>query len=81
MEIKVLGPGCPKCKQLNQLVNTVVEENGFNATVTKVEDIVEIMNYGIMVTPALIIDGKIVHKGSVPSKDEIKKKIQENING
>jgi small redox-active disulfide protein 2 len=77
MEIKILGPGCPKCKQLDRLVRDVVSENSIDATVTKVEDIVEIMNYGIMVTPALLINGKIVIKGTVPSKDEILKKIKE----
>jgi small redox-active disulfide protein 2 len=77
MEIKVLGPGCPKCKQLEKLVRTVVEENSIDATVTKVEDIVEIMNYGIMVTPAMVINGKVIMKGSVPSKEEILKKIQD----
>lgn len=81
MEIKVLGPGCPKCKQLDRLVRTVVEENNIDAEVIKVEDIVEIMNAGIMVTPALMINGKLVHKGSVPSKEDLKKKIEENING
>jgi len=78
MEIKVLGPGCPKCKQLDRLVRDVVDENKIDATVTKVEDIVEIMNYSIMVTPALVINGKVVLKGSVPSKDEILKKIKES---
>lgn len=77
MEIKVLGPGCPKCKQLDKLVREVIEENKVDATVTKVEDIVEIMNYGIMSTPAMVINGQIVIKGSVPSKDEILKKIKE----
>lgn len=81
MEIKVLGPGCPKCKQLDRLVRTVVEENSIDAEVIKVEDIVEIMKAGIMVTPALMINGKLVHKGSVPSKEDLKKKIEENING
>jgi small redox-active disulfide protein 2 len=78
MEIKVLGPGCPKCKQLDRLVRDVVAENKIEATVTKVEDIVEIMNYGIMVTPALVINGKVVLKGSVPSKEEVLKKINES---
>lgn len=78
MEIKILGPGCPKCKQLDRLVRDVVAENNIDATVTKVEDIVEMMNYGIMVTPALVINGKVVMKGSVPTKDEILKKIKES---
>lgn len=73
MEIKVLGPGCPKCKQLNQMVEDVVNENQIDATIKKVEDIMEIMNSGVASTPALIIDGKVVVKGRVPSKDELKK--------
>jgi small redox-active disulfide protein 2 len=77
MEIRVLGPGCPKCKQLDKLVREVIEENQVDASVTKVEDIVEIMNFGIMTTPALVINGKVVLKGSVPSKEEILKKIKE----
>lgn len=80
LEIKVLGSGCAKCKQLHRLVETVVEENNFNATVTKVEDIVEIMNYGIMITPGLVINNKVVLKGYVPSKEELKKVIEDNSN-
>lgn len=73
MEIKILGPGCPKCKTLEKLTREVVEQNGIEATVTKVEDIVEIMNYGIMTTPALVVDDKVVLKGRVPSYDELRK--------
>lgn len=73
MEIKILGPGCPKCKTLEKLTREVVEQNGINAAVTKVEDIVEIMNYGVMTIPALVIDGKVVVKGRVPSSEEIRR--------
>ena len=72
MEIKILGPGCPKCKTLEKMTREVVEENGIDATVTKVEDIVAIMNYGVLSTPALVIDEKVVLKGRVPSPDELK---------
>jgi len=72
MEIKILGPGCPKCKTLDKLTREVVEKNGINATITKVEDIMEIMKYGVMSTPALVVDEKVVVKGRVPSQDEIK---------
>ena len=75
MEIKILGPGCPKCKTLEKLTREVVEQNGIEATVSKVEDIVAIMNYGVMTTPALVIDEKVVVKGRVPSADEIKRLI------
>ena len=73
MEIKILGTGCPKCKSLEQLTREVVERNGIDATVSKVEDIVAIMNYGVMTTPALVVDGKVVIKGRVPSAEEIRK--------
>jgi small redox-active disulfide protein 2 len=72
MEIKVLGTGCPKCKSLEKVTREAVEQAGIDANVSKVEDIVEIMNYGIMVTPALVINGKVVMKGRVPSVEEIK---------
>ena len=71
MEIKVLGTGCAKCKALEKATKEAVEKMGVSATVTKVEDIVEIMQFGIMTTPALVIDGEIVVKGKVPSVDEV----------
>jgi small redox-active disulfide protein 2 len=73
MEIKVLGTGCAKCKALEKATREAVAQIGVNATITKVEDIVEIMKYNVMTTPALVVDGKIVVKGKVPSVDEIKK--------
>ena len=73
MEIKVLGTGCPKCKALTKAVEKVVNENGIQATINKVEDINDIMEYGVMVTPALVVDGKVVASGKVPKKEEIKK--------
>ena len=72
MEIKILGTGCAKCKTLEQLTRDVVSKNGIDATITKVEDIMEIMKFNIMTTPALVIDGKVVVKGRVPSAEEIK---------
>jgi len=72
MEIKVLGPGCPKCKTLEKLTREVVEKNSIQATITKVEDIMEIMNYNVMSTPALVVNGKVEIKGRVPSAEEIK---------
>jgi small redox-active disulfide protein 2 len=72
MEIKILGPGCPNCKNLEKITREVVEKNGIEATITKVEDIMEIMKYGIMSTPALVVDEKVVIKGRIPSADEIK---------
>ncbi|VAX18447.1 Redox-active disulfide protein 2 [hydrothermal vent metagenome] len=73
MEIKVLGTGCAKCKALEKATKEAIEKTGINATVTKVEDIVEIMQFGVMTTPALVVDGEIVVKGKVPTVDEISK--------
>ena len=73
MNIKILGTGCPKCKTLEKMTREVVEQNGIDATISKVEDIMEIMKYGIMTTPALVVDEKVEIKGRVPSIDEIKK--------
>jgi small redox-active disulfide protein 2 len=72
MEIKILGAGCPKCKALEKLTRDVVSKNKIDANISKVEDIMEIMKYNIMTTPALVIDGKVVSKGRIPSADEIK---------
>lgn len=72
MEIKVLGTGCSKCKATYETVNKVVKENNINATVTKVEDIIEIMKYNVMNMPAIVIDGKVVLSGKTPSEKEIK---------
>ena len=73
MEIQVLGTGCTKCKALEKTTKEAVEKTGINATITKVEDIVKIMEFNIMTTPALVIDGRVVIKGRVPSVDEISK--------
>ena len=73
MEIKILGTGCPKCKILEEITRKVVKENGIVANITKVEDIVEIMKFDIMTTPALVVNEKVVSKGRIPSVDEIKK--------
>jgi len=79
MEIKILGSGCPKCKTLEKMTREVVEQNGLVATITKVEDIMEIMKYGIMTTPALIVNEKIDIKGRFPSTDEIRKVLTQTI--
>lgn len=71
MEIKILGTGCPKCKTLEKITRKVVERKGLQATVTKVEDITEIMKYHIMATPALVVNEKVEIKGRVPSESEI----------
>jgi small redox-active disulfide protein 2 len=72
MEIKILGTGCAKCKTLEKLTREVVSQNRFDATITKIEDITEIMKYHIMSTPALVVNEKVEIKGRVPSASEIK---------
>lgn len=79
MNIKILGTGCPKCKTLEKITREVVEQNGFKATITKVEDIVDIMKYNIMATPALVVNEKVEIKGRVPSADEIKQVLMKSI--
>jgi small redox-active disulfide protein 2 len=79
MEIKILGSGCAKCKTLEKLTREVVIQNGIEATITKVEDIREIMKFGVMTTPALVVDGKVEIKGRIPSSDEIKQILKNNL--
>jgi small redox-active disulfide protein 2 len=73
MEIKILGTGCPKCRTLEEIIRKVVRDNAIDANISKIEDIVEIMKFNIMTTPALVVNGKVVAKGRIPSVDEIKK--------
>lgn len=72
MKIKVLGPGCTKCKTLEKQVRQVVEELGIEAEITKVEDIMEIMAYSVMRTPCLVINEEVIFSGRVPSNNELK---------
>ncbi len=78
MEIKVLGTGCPKCKSLDKNVREAVNELGIEAEITKVEDIIEIMNLGIIRTPGLVINNKIVSSGHILSVSQVKELIQKN---
>ncbi|MDD6891465.1 MAG: thioredoxin family protein [Bacteroidales bacterium] len=71
-EIKVLGPGCAKCKSTFAVVEKVVKDSGMEVRLTKVEDIEEIMRYNILSTPAVVVDGRVVLKGKVPSQSEVK---------
>lgn len=77
MEIKVLGTGCQKCKEVDKLVSEVLAEINVTANVEKVEDIAQIVQYGVMLTPGLVINGKVKVSGRVPSKADIKKLIEE----
>jgi small redox-active disulfide protein 2 len=78
MKIKILGTGCPRCKALEQSVISSLTELDIAADVSKVEDIMKIMEYGIMHTPALIINEKVVMSGRVPTVSEIKEIIVKN---
>lgn len=69
--VKVLGTGCPKCKKTIAIVEQVIREQGLDAEVEKVEDIVEIMKYDVLTTPAVVMGNEVVIKGRVPSKSEI----------
>jgi len=75
MDIKVLGTGCPKCNKLEKLVKEVVQETGADADFEKVSDVNQIAKAGVMLTPALMIDGEIKVAGKVPSKQELTKMI------
>jgi small redox-active disulfide protein 2 len=73
MKIEILGVGCPKCKQLTANAEAALKELGICAEISKVTDIGKITEYGVMMTPALAVDGTVVSAGKVLSKDEIKK--------
>ena len=77
MKIKILGTGCPKCKKLNELIEEAVNELGISAEIIKVTDINKIIDYGVMVTPALVIEGDVKMAGKIPEKEEIKRWIEE----
>ena len=79
MEIKVLGSGCAKCKTLEKLTREAVAETGVSAEIEKVEDMFKILSFGVMSTPALVINQKIVLSGRVPSILEIKELITKNL--
>ncbi len=75
MKIEILGTGCAKCHKLEELVRETVKETGISAEITKVEDIKKIMTYGVMTTPALVVDGQVKVAGKIPSTEEIKRLI------
>ena len=76
MEIKVLGPGCPKCQQTEKIVKEAVAEAGVDASMEKVTDTMEIAGYGVMGTPAVVIDGEVKAVGKIPTKEDVKGWIQ-----
>ena len=69
--IKVLGTGCANCKTTLKLIEDAAKEKGVAVELEKVEDIQAIMSYGVMSTPGVVVDGKVVHSGGVPSRDKI----------
>ncbi len=71
MEIKVLGMGCPKCFELERRVKNALERLKLEASLDKVSDLKQIMSFGVFSTPALVIDGKVVFQGQLPSVDDI----------
>jgi small redox-active disulfide protein 2 len=73
MEIKVLGPGCVKCKTTYNVIEKVIKENNLDVKLTKVDDIMEMMNYNIMTTPAVVVDEVVKMKGQVPTESDVKK--------
>ena len=70
MEVKILGTGCPNCKRLEKVTRQALDGMNVEATVTKVTDMMDILSYGIPSTPGLVVDGKVVSYGRVPSKAE-----------
>ena len=77
MEIRILGPGCPRCRDLEKRTINVLAELGVAADVQKVSDIKKIMEFGILATPGLVINGKVKCSGRIPSGEEIKRWVQE----
>ena len=73
MEIKVLGPGCPKCQKAEEVVREAAAEAGVDVQVSKVKDTMEIAKAGVFMTPAVVVDGEVKCVGKVPSKEEVKK--------
>ena len=71
MEIKVLGPGCPKCQQTEKVVKEAVAEAGVAANIKKVTDTMEIAGYGVFGTPAVVVDGEVKSVGKVPKKADV----------
>jgi small redox-active disulfide protein 2 len=71
MDIKILGSGCAKCKTTAALIDEIAKAKGVPIKLDKVEDMREIAGYGVMSTPGVVIDGKVVHAGGVPSREKV----------
>lgn len=72
MKIEILGTGCAKCHQLEEMVRSLVAEAGIEAEISKVQDISKILSYGVLTTPALVINGEVKVAGKIPSAEQIK---------
>ncbi|MFA6011642.1 MAG: thioredoxin family protein [Desulfobacteraceae bacterium] len=73
MDIKVLGPGCPKCEKTAAVIKEVLAETGTDAQMEKVSDLMKIAGYGVFGTPAVVVDGEVKSVGKIPTKDDVKK--------
>ena len=73
MEIKVLGPGCAKCKTTYNVIEKVIKENNLDVKLTKVDDIMEMVSYNVMTPPAVVVDEVVKMKGQVPTESDVKK--------
>jgi small redox-active disulfide protein 2 len=76
MEIKVLGPGCKNCVTLDRITKEVVSDLGWDVTIEKIEDYASIASYGVMSTPALVVDGKVILSGRVPTPSHLKEMLK-----
>jgi small redox-active disulfide protein 2 len=71
MDIKVLGSGCANCKNTVSMIEQAAKDKGVTVTLSKVEEMRDIMGYGVMATPAVVVDGKVVHAGGVPNRAKV----------
>jgi small redox-active disulfide protein 2 len=72
MKLQILGTGCPKCKKMTEVAEKVASEMGLDYEIEKVTDVADIMEFGVMSTPALAVDGKVVVAGKVPNEEKMK---------
>lgn len=76
-DIKVLGPGCKRCQATEEMVKAAASDLGLDVAVEKVTDYAEIARYGILATPGIVIDGKVVHAGGLPKEEDLKQWLQD----
>ncbi len=79
MDIKILGTGCPKCNKLEKNVRKAVEEIGLDAEITKISDLEEIMSFGVMMTPGLVVDGELKSSGKLLKPKDITKLLKDKL--